>query len=72
MKKGDTDGALTELKRAVELKPDNSDARKAYAEALNGKGEREAAIAQLDEALKQKPDDASLKELRSSYESAAK
>ncbi len=49
------------LSRAVNTCPSNSDARRAYSEALWNRGHREEALAQLQEATRLDPRDATLR-----------
>jgi len=53
---GDLDGAITSLKKALELQPDHLEARHHLALALQDKGELDKAIHYLREIIRQVPD----------------
>lgn len=60
----DVEGAIAEEKKAVELNPDNRDARKLLAELLHGKGEDIAALKEIDAILEKDKSDGDVRKLR--------
>jgi tetratricopeptide (TPR) repeat protein len=57
-KKGQTDGAISQFKAAIRLKPDGADAYYNLGNALLNQGQTDEAISQFKAAIHLKPDDA--------------